>query len=1477
MLKHILALVTAAILAALPQMSAAATPTCGGGGARNDQLRPGSATAPTNLIVDGKCNVRAGTYYYANINVVNNGELSFDDAKIDLWTSGLIIENGGAVIAGDPGNPPAVAAKPIAGPLTIHLWGKDELPTKEGNSGTPCVSDTLAAIKAGLPAPPEDHCGIPSTVWTDGEIQKVPVNGPANDYFYKYDALPYDTMGTTKGYFGMKSIGVSYGGTLALYGKKGANYAEKVLSSDSGMSWRRLQGTITPTVAGVRTFTVDRKVDWVKGDRVVVTTTDYLPGHSEEMVIETPSDDGMTFTTSPSMPGFQYRHQGVKYVLPNDLGRLELKGKPTDVETRAAVALLTRSIVIMSEGTKINEALAIDSYFGGHTVARQGFKKFQVQGVEFRQLGQGGRLGHYPVHFHMARTVPVGTFVKDTSVNESMTRWYALHATNGVLFARNVGWKSIGHGYYIEEGSEIDNKFQSNIGIWARPAIQNAIVNPRNVPGILAAPYDANKKDNVPFYSDVEQPTIFWIMNGWNDFEYNMAAGAGACGACYWLVPGANSGHSRHAKLEGYASMQQTHDPDPLQKAASTPLRSFVGNYCTTAMTSFNTVGNETTCHGIQVSDPFVKGVDNPLAPKWCDQTNPPYPGDGACMLPTPPPYQAACTSGCQLPAHAAADMYYPKVSGGGGRFPTICPSDTMDCSGNNVPRCGPGQEDRCMVTVIDGYTSSFHWNEQNFSAIWLRPLWYLFTNSVLTDVQAAGLTFVTGGGYTKSDVVQGHWALARKSLFIGHTQAPVTAANQADWASDAGPFNPKGIPATDVNCSVNHCLSANDGVSFPLSNWQMGQRMFSIYDGPAYQDSNAYLDINRTLIRDCGTNGLNGNCQTTSKTLAGRILGLPGSSTLGCYLPNAAIGWKQPNGFYYPPAFHSANLYFGNVDIRHYVVSPVFLGDTYQTDLSKAKYSYCNANDGLFNGYTDVDRQTELSDDDGSLTGYAKTVSVNVDPYFSTPVDAYECASDSTALSATVRAGGTAKTSPYDYVTTVMYPEVGFTWLPPPGVTAPTIISNSCNAGVTPEFIRMAAGQLVPGATASNPLGGCSISVNITASKAGTYVNTTSMLQTNKGNAPSVSATLTVTGGGSLAPLPTAPRRVTADAVAPTLTMTIVPSTIAVGQTALLTITIGNANPNTDVPPTLLTVPGWSVDCATPQCFGVPMYRQLLLKDETTTGPMRLAGQQTYNRSALSVNNGSFYVDTTVGDAKQRAWNPNPNVNVFQPDTNYYLFTLFAKAKTAQKYQFYVGKPFDPQKDLWATRANVKSTPVMFSPPGSMAWPPGWGRSYDSSTGVLTVTMNMGFPEFTTNYNGAFKENCKPNSFCTWSDTRADPLHPERGGTCGCTPAGKNSLFATACNELNHAGENVCAWSQKDVDCPLGGCYGIGFKTGTTFVYDPPVKARPKLACYPKDAVWNVQYVKADPPGIAGPTPVCTDAPKLPLQFAEPTDPNCK
>ena len=44
----------------------------------------------------------------------------------------------------------------------------------------------------------------------------------------------------------------------------------------------------------------------------------------------------------------------------------------------------------------------------------------------------------------------------------------------------------------------------------------------------------------------------------------------------------------------------------------------------------------------------------------------------------------------------------------------------------------------------------------------------------------------------------------------------------------------------------------------------------------------------------------------------------------------------------------------------------------TYQTDTGAAKRRYCTWNSAMFTGFTDIDRQTELNDDDGSLTGYS-------------------------------------------------------------------------------------------------------------------------------------------------------------------------------------------------------------------------------------------------------------------------------------------------------------------------------------------------------------------------------------------------------------------------------------------------------------------------------------------------------------------------
>jgi cell migration-inducing and hyaluronan-binding protein len=309
------------------------------------------------------------------------------------------------------------------------------------------------------------------------------------------------------GYFGYKTLAVSRDGGLFLRGYKGASYDKEVDGDplSSGVSWIRLADGHSLNKDDA-SLTLERDVGdkWQAGDQIVVTTTDYLPGHSEQLTI-----DEVRGATIMFHPKLQWPHNGVRFALDNRLGaaspakgRLQLDPDliKNGAETRAAVGLLPRSIRIVSAGDKAGETFEQASgrtscpagspnafgcyYFGAHTVVRQGFAFYAVQGVEFSQLGQGGKIGHYPVHFHMARKTPSVAYVKDSAVNESMTRWYVVHSTQGVTLARNVGYKSIGHGYYLEDGTETDNKLYSNLGVFARSATADD-QNPRRVPGIL--------------------------------------------------------------------------------------------------------------------------------------------------------------------------------------------------------------------------------------------------------------------------------------------------------------------------------------------------------------------------------------------------------------------------------------------------------------------------------------------------------------------------------------------------------------------------------------------------------------------------------------------------------------------------------------------------------------------------------------------------------------------------------------------------------------------------------------------------------------------------------------------------------------------------------------------------------------------------------------------------------------------------------
>ena len=1180
-----------------------------------------------NCIVDGTA--PDGTYLYRNVNIWN-GTLTFRDAKINFHAHSILVENGGTLQAGfDP------TKGPVAGPITLWLYGASD-------DGVPSITCKSSAT-----------CGVPGPIWTSNEnvVMKEMPHGacvPASNFgpplgpvgtgcFYQYDLFePGET--TAGAFFGRKVLAVSYGGNLLLRGQKGIRSgAMDADPADSGTSWVRLTDTLNP---GAQSFHVDRTVPtWASGDHLALTSTDYLPGHSEEVVIQSVQNDakGTLITLNK---GVTYPHYGTAY----DFSGIAATSGPRDdpdgpktlpsrhIETRAAVALLTHSIMVASEGPQPvlsgrDVPHFTQGYYGGHTLFRQGFEQLQIQGVEFYQLGQGGAIGHYPVHFHMDRTVPPfhpaadpaleGTYITDSSIHDSNTRFITLHATQGVLVARNVGFRSIGHGFYLEDATEINNRLYSNIGIQARAAVDDDL-NDRKVPGILSR-NDNNAGEVFPFHSDFDHPSIFWIMNTWNDFRYNVAVGAGTCGACYWMPPAANSGPSVYETWDSYASAQTR------GREGAVPLMNFVGNSCSTAMSAIQTVGDTAACLGVK-----------------------PGPGSDTQYLYSIPNPQ-------QIPDNA-----YPAVGLGQREHATLCDPSVSDCS--TIPLCSGtnGNEGQCAATVIDHFSSSFTWAQKNFAAIWLRGWWFLMTDSAVTDPQSGGLTFVTGGGYTRADAAQGYWSLSHHNIYVGNTQ-PNLASGQVPQnaaASNAGPFNPYA-----EKCAYNpqFCISRSNGVSFQNEAFNGGQRLFNIYDGPSFEDSDAFADVHTTTVGELGQCKPGGNNAGSCVDLGWMNAYTPGvlqklatnNSANDCVLPNAAIAWKQPNGFYYPPAFHSTNLAFSNVDIRHFVIQPLWLPDSFQQDPTATKNVYCTWEGGQFTNFTDVDRQTELSDDSGSLTGLTSntegtaepSISVTRDPFFSAPLVTPECSSSVPGLAATV------DTSPYQYVTTAIY--------------------TPCGA----------------------PGGSC------------------------------------------------------------------------------------NAAPKT-----------WGADCGSQSCYGVPLYRQYLTDDEfkayqtdpTTRPQIRMMGQGTGQRSNMTFNHGSYYIDTTVPLNAQNVANPN----VFLAGHPYYIYFLYATPSFHQTYSMYIGKVSEQQGLAAVTpgRIGIDSGAYSFTP-ASGNWIS--NKVYDPDTGLLTVTVDLS--QQSAEFANDRPKFCQPQSYCSY-----------KGDTCGCRP-GSN------CKE-----DSVCSWAVKDIDCPINGCFGF-------------------------------------------------------------------
>ena len=99
--------------------------------------------------------------------------------------------------------------------------------------------------------------------------------------------------------------------------------------------------------------------------------------------------------------------------------------------------------------------------------------------IEIFNAGQP-RLARYPVHWHHAGYVGQrGNYadpseVDSLSIHDSFSRFVTIHGTHEATVKSVVGYNGVGHGFFLEDGYETQNKLIGNLGVH----IKNGIILP---------------------------------------------------------------------------------------------------------------------------------------------------------------------------------------------------------------------------------------------------------------------------------------------------------------------------------------------------------------------------------------------------------------------------------------------------------------------------------------------------------------------------------------------------------------------------------------------------------------------------------------------------------------------------------------------------------------------------------------------------------------------------------------------------------------------------------------------------------------------------------------------------------------------------------------------------------------------------------------------------------------------------------------
>lgn len=162
-------------------------------------------------------------------------------------------------------------------------------------------------------------------------------------------------------------------------------------------------------------------------------------------------------------------------------------------EYRGDVANLSRNVIVES---------ADPAKMRGHTMYHR-HSAGAISYAEFRHLGKEGVLGRYSMHFHLVADTMRGSYVIGASIWDSGNRWITIHGTNYLVVRDCVGYHSLGHGFFLEDGTEVYNVLDRNLALQAcgaKPLPEQVL------------PFDHNEGAG------------FWWGNSLNTFTRNVAA-----------------------------------------------------------------------------------------------------------------------------------------------------------------------------------------------------------------------------------------------------------------------------------------------------------------------------------------------------------------------------------------------------------------------------------------------------------------------------------------------------------------------------------------------------------------------------------------------------------------------------------------------------------------------------------------------------------------------------------------------------------------------------------------------------------------------------------------------------------------------------------------------------------------------------------------------------------------------------------------